>query len=96
MEAVAEEEVDVSMEEVVKEDVEEEVDEVEEDTSKEIMEGAAAHMKIELSSHMSPVTLKIKSEPHSQMIQGKGSLRTQYTQSSWQIKRGAPPDISVL
>ena len=93
VETVAAEEVDVSMEEVVKEDVEEEVDKVKEDTSKEIVEGAAAHMKMELISHMSPVTLKIKSEPHSQTIQGKGSLRTQYAQSSWQIKRGAPPAL---
>ena len=72
------------------------MEEVEEDMSKEIMEGAAAHMKMELSSYMSPFTLKIKSEPHSQMIQGKGSLRTRYAQSSWQIKRGAPPDMPVI
>ena len=46
VETVAAEEVDVSMTEVVAEDVEEEVDEVEEDTHKEVVEGAAAHMKI--------------------------------------------------
>ena len=43
---VAVEEVGVSIEEVVTEDVEEEVDEVEEETSKEVVEGAATHMKI--------------------------------------------------
>ena len=37
VETVAEEEVDVSMSEVVTEDVEEEVNEVEEDTSKEVV-----------------------------------------------------------
>ena len=46
METVAEEDVDVSMSEVVTEDVEEEVDEVEEDAYKEVVEGAAAHMRI--------------------------------------------------
>ena len=50
---------DVSMAEVVAEDVEEEVDKVEEDTSKEAMEGSASHMKMVLTSHMSPVTLNI-------------------------------------
>ena len=72
------------------------MDEVEEDTSKEIVEGAAAHMKMELTSHMSPVTLKINSEPHSQTIQGKVSSRTRYAQSSWKIKRGTPPDMPVI
>ena len=61
METVAAEEVDVSMAEIVSEDVDEEVDEVEEDMYKEVMEGAAAHMKIKLTSQMSPVTLKIHS-----------------------------------
>ena len=46
VETVAEEDVDVSMSEVVTEDVEEEVDEVEEDAYKEVVEGAAAHMRI--------------------------------------------------
>ena len=59
------------MEEVVAEDVEEEVDEVEEDMYKEVVEGAAAHMKIELTYQMSLVTLKIHSGPHSEKIQGK-------------------------
>ena len=43
------------------EDVEEEVEEVEENTPKEVVEEAAAHMKMELTSHISPVTLKIQS-----------------------------------
>ena len=78
------------------EDVEEEVDKVEEEISKEVVEGAASNMKMKLIYHMSPITLKIQSGPHSQTIQGKGSLRTRYAQSSWQIKRGAPPALSVL
>ena len=90
------EEVDVSMAEVAAEDVEEEVDEVEEDTAKEIAEGAEAHMKTELISQISRLTLKIQSGPHSQMIQGKVSPRTQYAQSYWRIKRGALLDLSVL
>ena len=73
--------------------VAEDVDEVEEDTFKEVGEEEAADIKMELSSQMSSVTLKIYSAPHSQTIQGKGSLRTQYAQSSWQIKRGAPPAL---
>ena len=77
-------------------DMEEEVGEVEEDTSKEVVEGAAVHIKMKLTSQMSPVTLKIQSGSHSQIIKGKGSLRTRYAQSSWQIKRGAPPFPSVL
>ena len=82
METVTAEEVSVSMAEVVAEDVEEYVDEVEQETSKEVVEGAAAHMRMELTSHISPVTLKIQSGLHSQRIQGKGSLRTMYAQSS--------------
>ena len=69
METMATEEVDVSMSEVVEEDVEEEVDELEEDMSKEVVEGAAAHMKMELTSQISPVTLNINSGPQSQTIQ---------------------------
>ena len=72
------------------------MDEVEEDTSKEVVEGEVENMKIELTYQMSPVTLKIQSGPHSKTIQGKGSLRTRYAQISWQIKRGAPPALSVL
>ena len=96
VETVEAEEVDISMAEIVEADVEEEVDEVEEDTPNEVAEGAAAHMKMELSSQMSHVTLNIQSGPHSQKIQGKVSLRTWYAQSPWQIKRGAPPYLSVL
>ena len=66
---------------VAAEDVEEEVDDVEKDTNKEVMEEAAAHMKMELTSQMSPVNLRIQSGPHSQTMQGKVSLRTQYAQS---------------
>ena len=83
VETVAAEYVDVSMAEVVAEEVEEEVDEVEEETSEEVVEGSAAHIKMELTSQMSPITLKIQSGPHSQTIQIKGSLRTRYAQSSW-------------
>ena len=79
VETVAAEEVDVSMSEVVSEDVEEEVDEGEEDTSKEVVEGTAAHMKMEFTYQMLPITLKIQRGPHSQTIQGIGSLRTRYT-----------------
>ena len=50
VETVVAEEVEVSMEEVVAEEVEEELDEVKEDTYKEVVEGAAAHMKMELIS----------------------------------------------
>ena len=42
------EEVEVSMTEVAAYDLEEDVDEVEEDTSKEVLEEAAAHIKMEL------------------------------------------------
>ena len=84
------------MEIFVAEDVAEEVYTVEEDTFAEVVEEAAAHMKIELKSHMSPITLKIRSGPHSQTIQEKVSLRNPYAQSSWWIKRGAPPAPSVL
>ena len=69
------------MEEVVAEDVEEDVDEVEEDTSEVVVEGAAEHMKMELTYQRSPYTLKIQSGPHSQTIQVKLLLRTCYAQS---------------
>ena len=92
-ETVATEEVDISMAEVAEEDVEEEVDKVEEDMPEEVVEGAAAHMKMELTSQMSPITLKIQSGPHYKTIQGKGSLMTQYAQSYRKIKRGAPPAL---
>ena len=73
--------------------MEEELDELDEYTSKEVVEMAAAYMKMEFTSQMSPITLRIKSGPHSQTIQGKESLKTRYAQSSWQIKRGAPLDL---
>ena len=87
---------DISMEEVVAENVEEEVDKIEEYTSEEVVEGAAAHSKMEFKSKMSPVPLNIQSGPHSQTIQGKVSLRNRYAQIYWQIKRGAPPAMSVM
>ena len=96
LEAVAAGEVDISMAEAVAEDVEEYLEEVEEDTSKDFMEGEAAHIKIELTYQMSPVTLKIQSGAHSQTIHGKISLRNRYAKISWKIKRGAPPALSVL
>ena len=43
-------------------------DEGEEETAEEVVEEAAAHMKMELTSHMSPVTLKIQIRPYSQTI----------------------------
>ena len=93
---VAAEEVDVSMEEVMSEDMEEEVYEVEEDTSKEVVEGEEVHMKMELTSQISPVTLNINSGLYFQTTQGKVSLGTRYAQSSWQVKRSAPPSPSVM
>ena len=78
VDTMAAEEVGVSMAEAVEEDAEEEVYKVEEETSKEVLEGATAHMKMELTYQMSPITLKIQSGPHSQTIQGKVSLRTRY------------------
>ena len=83
------------MEKITEEDMEEDVEKVEEDTDEEVVEEAAAHMKMELTSHISPVILKIQSGTHSQTKQGKVSLRTQYTHISWRTKRGAPPAPSV-
>ena len=51
--------------------MEEEVNKIEEDTSEELAEGSAAHIKMEFTSQMSPVTLNIWSGTHSQMIQGR-------------------------
>ena len=67
--------------------------EVEEETTEEVVEEAVVHMKMEFISHMSFVTLNIKSGPQSQTIHGKGSLSTQYAKNSWQIKRGALPAL---
>ena len=84
------------MAEIMAEDVEEDLDKVEEDTAEKLVEEAAAHMKMELKSNMSPITLKIQSGTQTQTIKGKESLRTRYAQISLQIKRGAPPDLPVL
>ena len=70
------------MAEVAAEDVEEKLDTLEEDMVEEVVEEAAAHMKMELTSQISPVTLKIKTGPHSKTIQEKVSLRTRYAQIS--------------
>ena len=79
VETMGAEEVDVSISEVLVEDVGEEVGEVQEETSEEVVDGAAAHMKMELTYQISPVPLKIQSGPHSQTIQGeKGSPSTGY------------------
>ena len=67
--------------------MEEEVNDLEEETSKEVVEGEAEHMKMELKSQVSPVTLKIQSRLHSQTIQGKRSLRNRYAKISWKIKK---------
>ena len=45
------------------EDVGEEVDKVKEDAAEEFIEEESVHMKMGLTSHMSPITLKIQSEP---------------------------------
>ena len=52
VENVAVEEVDVSMAEVAEEDAEEDVDAVEGDKEEEVVEEAAAHTGMELTSHM--------------------------------------------
>ena len=41
----------------------------EEDTAKEVMEEAVVHIKMGLTSQMSPVNLKMQSGPHSQTRQ---------------------------
>ena len=73
-----------------------EVYKLEDDMSEEVVEEAAIHMKMELTSQISPVTLKIQSGPQSQTIQVKVSLRNGYSQISWRIKNGAPQAPSVL
>ena len=72
------------------------MDKVEEYISKEVVEGSAAHIKMELTSQISPVTLKIKSGLHSQTMQVKVSLRNPYSKSYWKLKSGAPPYLEVL
>ena len=44
------------------------MDTVEEDIPEEVVEEAAAHMKMELTYQIPPVTLKIQSGPHYQTI----------------------------
>ena len=60
------------MAEYVVEDVEEDAGELEEDTSEEVMEEAVVHIKMGLTSQMSPVTLKMHSGINCQTIQLKG------------------------
>ena len=47
------------------------MEKVEEDTAEEVVEEAAAHMKKGLTSQMSPTTLRIQNDLHSQMRQEK-------------------------
>ena len=78
VETVSAEEVDVSMAYFLADNLKEEVDEVEEDMAEDIMEEAAAHMKMELISQLSFITLKIQGGPHYLTKQGKVSLRNRY------------------
>ena len=64
MVTAATKEVEVSMAEDAENDAEEVVDKAYEDVVEEIMEKVAPHMKMRLISQMTPVTLKMKSEPH--------------------------------
>ena len=41
--------------------MEEDLDKVEDDTSEEVVEESVEHMKMKLTSHMSPVTLYVPS-----------------------------------
>ena len=59
METSEAEGVGVSMDKDTEEDVDREVEKLEEETVNEVAEKAAAHMRIGLTSNMSPVTLKI-------------------------------------
>ena len=94
-ETVAEEAMEFLMSEVTAEDVEKEVENLDEDTADEVLEEAVAHMKMELTSQMSPVTLKIWIGLHSETIQGKVSLRTRYTQRYLRIKRCTTSTVSA-
>ena len=49
---------------------------VEEEAAEEVMEKAASHMKNLLKYYMSPITLNMKSGPHSRKRQEKGYQRT--------------------
>ena len=66
------EEVDVSLYKEAAEDVGGEADKVEENTENEVVEEAAAYMKIGLTFNMSPITFKKNSGPYSQTRQEKG------------------------
>ena len=68
----AEEEVGVSMEQKAANEMEEREDEVEENTAEEVVEEAAAHMKMGLTSQTSTVNLNMYNGTHSQMRQEKG------------------------
>ena len=68
----AEEEVDVPMAKDAVEDAGGESDDIEKDTVKEVVEEAVAHLKMVLTSHMSPITLMMQSWSHSQTRQEKG------------------------
>ena len=70
--------------------------EVEEDTADEFMDEAAEHMKMELTSQISLVTLKIQSGMQYQRIKGKISPGTHYIQIPRKTKRGASPYPSVM
>ena len=59
------------------------MDKVEDDTDEEVVEEAAANMKTELTSQISPVTFNIHSRTHSQTIQVRGSLITRCAQITW-------------
>ena len=76
------EEVDVSMDKEAAEDVEEDVDEVEEEENWEVLKEEAAHMKMGLTSHISPVTLNIQSGLNFKTKQEKGLRRTHYALTS--------------
>ena len=67
--SAAAEEVDFSMAEDAAEDMGEEVDKLEDYAAKEVMEELAAHMKMILTTHMSPITFNMSSGLHSLMIQ---------------------------
>ena len=54
------------------EDVGEEINVVDEDAAEEVVEEVATHIKMGLTSHMSPVTLKMRSGLHSRTRQEKG------------------------
>ena len=70
------------------------MEEVEEEMAKEVLEEAAAHMKMGLKSHISTIYLKIQSGIHSQTRQGK-KHRTRYALISYRIQIDIPPALSV-